>query len=293
MSGALEEAAARLREARRLTVFSGAGVSAESGVPTFRDDDGFWARPAGSSPDGSSAPPAGSSPDGSSTEFPLEQFGTLRGLLETGLRRPARLAAFVAEFVEPIAHARPNAAHRAIALLEEHLPTRVITQNVDGLHQQAGSKRVCQIHGSLFEIVDRAGQPVRQLVRADLARLCDRLRKIERARFPLLRLLAALGPLLWAPPARLARPRVVLFGEKLAEPDWSEAQRAVERCDFMLVVGTSALVAPASHLPLHALAQGAHVVWVDPRPAGIGLWLQGRAGEMVPALVEAAFPESD
>jgi NAD-dependent deacetylase len=265
VDSALERAAEQLRNARRLTVLTGAGVSAESGVPTFRDDDGFWER------------------------FPMDRFGTLSGLIETGLLQPARLADFVAGFIGPVADAVPNRAHRAIAHLQEHVRTTVITQNVDGLHQEAGSDRVHQIHGSLLEIVDRAGYPVRTLARADLARVRDRLRRVEAARFPLPRLLAALGPLVWAPPARVARPRVVFFGENLAEPDWGRAQRAVGRCDVMLVVGTSALVAPASQLPLHAMTAGAAVLWVDPRPAGIGLWLKGPAGQVVPALVKAAF----
>ena len=254
-----------LRQARRLTVFTGAGVSAESGVPTFRDDDGFWEK------------------------FPVEQFGTLKGLVETSVMQPARLAAFVAGFVGPVADAAPNAAHVAIADMQTHVPTTVITQNVDGLHQEAGSQRVLQIHGSLLEVVNLAGEPVRTLTRLDLGRLRDRLRRAEAARFPLPHLLAALRPLWWSPPARIARPRVVFFGEGLAEPDWERAQRAAARCDVMLVVGTSALVEPASLLPLQAMTAGASVIWVDPRPAGIGLWLQGRAGEVVPRLLGAAF----
>src|SRR5262245_20836454 len=137
----LKQAAEQIRTARRLVVFTGAGVSAESGIPTFRDDDGFWQR------------------------FPPEQFARWDGLLQTAAVRPAQLAEFFQAVLEPIGTARPNAAHLTIANLERLTPVTVITQNVDGLHQAAGSSRVREVHGSFFQVVSLHGRAIRTLTR--------------------------------------------------------------------------------------------------------------------------------
>ena len=107
-----------------------------------------------------------------------------------------------------------------------------------------------------------------------------------------------LGRLLWCLPPMFGlgwqgfrRPGVVLFGGAMAEPDWSGAQRAVKVCDVMMVVGTSGLIYPAAGLPSIARQQGAFVISIDPQEAGPGhVWLRGRAGDVLPRLVEAAFP---
>src|SRR5215469_11640115 len=119
-----------LRKARRVVVFSGAGISADSGIPTFRDADGFWQR------------------------FPPERFATWGGLLDTALTEPRSVAEFVLNVVEPIAKAETNAGHLAVAQLDRRVETTVVTQNIDGLHQAAGSQDVLEIHGSLLEVVD-------------------------------------------------------------------------------------------------------------------------------------------
>src|SRR5690554_254293 len=110
-----------LRKARRAVVFTGAGISAESGVPTFRDADGFWQR------------------------FPPERFATWTGLLQTAVTSPRLAAEFLFNVVEPIAQAQANAGHCAIAELGRRVPTTVVTQNIDRLHQSAGSEDVLEI----------------------------------------------------------------------------------------------------------------------------------------------------
>jgi NAD-dependent deacetylase len=133
----LSLAASWLRSAREVVVFTGAGVSAESGIPTFRDDEGFW------------------------QHFPVEEFATWRGLVRAAIRRPRRLAEFIHAVLHPIAVAKANAGHRAIAEMEKHVGVTVVTQNVDNLHQEAGSTIVHEVHGSLFEITTRRGRFVR------------------------------------------------------------------------------------------------------------------------------------
>jgi NAD-dependent deacetylase len=266
-SAPLEQAAQLLRAARRVVVFTGAGVSAESGIPTFRDDDGFWQR------------------------FPPEQFARWNRLLVTGMVRPGLLAEFLQAVLEPIATAKPNAAHRAIARLETRVPTTVITQNVDGLHQDAGSSHVCEVHGSFFRVASLRGRTLRQLKRDDLAAITERVARSRNGMFKLLRLLWSVRPMFGPSWHGCRRPGIVLFGGALAEPDWSQAQRDVDFCDMVLVVGTSGLVYPAAILPGRARRHGANVVSIDPtEPGPSHVWLQGRAGDVLPRLVEAAFP---
>ena len=160
-------AASCLRSAREVVVFTGAGVSAESGIPTFRDDEGFW------------------------RHFPVEQFATWNGLIRTAIRQPRRVAEFIHAVLRPVALAKPNAGHRAIANLEKHVGVTVVTQNIDNLHQDAGNTIVHEIHGSLFEVVTRRGRFVRLLSRRDLSRMADSLDRVRRGLFVLPRTLLA------------------------------------------------------------------------------------------------------
>src|SRR4029077_4353386 len=113
-----------LKKGKHVVAFTGAGISAESGIPTFRDADGFWQR------------------------FPPEKFASWKGLLQTAITNPYSVAEFVLNVVEPIAKASANAGHQAVAELQRHVKTTVVTQNIDGLHQSSGSQNVLQIHGS-------------------------------------------------------------------------------------------------------------------------------------------------
>jgi NAD-dependent deacetylase len=257
------EAAERLRRARQVVVFTGAGVSAESGIATFRDAGGLWA------------------------EFPPQQFGNLPGLLRTALRRPRRFAEFLVAVLEPISAAEPNAAHRAIAAMERHTRVTVVTQNIDGLHQAAGSTIVHEVHGSLLTIVARKGRVLRQLSRQQMRQVVEALRRAGQKRLTLPRLLAAVRPLLGIGWHGTYRPNVVLFGEAMAEPAWSEALAAVRACDCLVIVGTSGEVFPAAQLPYQA--RNAAIINVDPAPALGDFRLPGPAATVLPALVEAAY----
>ena len=248
---------AAVREAPHLLVLSGAGISAESGIPTFRDDDGFW------------------------TRFPPEQFANWPALRQQLDADPARLATFLHHVIAPVAAARPNAAHRALAEHQSRAPVTVITQNIDGLHQAGGSRTVLEVHGSLLRLVDAAGQPEGDVSRQELATVAERLVGVRtrpgvlRAMFPLVRPRHALP----------VRPDVVLFGDPMAEPDWTLAQAAVEKADALLVVGTSAAVYPAAYVPEWFEALGRPIVTVGLERPQFGAWLEGRATERVPPLL--------
>jgi NAD-dependent deacetylase len=305
----LSLAARWLRSAREVVVFTGAGVSAESGIPTFRDQTGFW------------------------RQFPVEEFATWKGLVRTAVCRPRRLAEFIYAVLEPIAVAKPNAGHRAIAEMEKHTGVTVVTQNIDNLHQEAGSTIVHEVHGSLVEVVTRRGRFVRLLSRGQLLRMAEAVGRAGRGWFVLPRVLLAIRPLaglgllasqpcsvgtlgatvglsnsagntvgqanrgtlqfrsVWAPGLHL--PRIVLFGDAMAEPAWARAQEAARHCDCMVQVGTSGTVLPAAMLPMEAKAAGAKIITIDPNEGGGDVWLQGTAATVLPQLVEAAFGSAD
>ncbi|MCA0310754.1 MAG: NAD-dependent deacylase [Proteobacteria bacterium] len=236
-----------LRHAAHIAVLSGAGISAESGVPTFRDaQTGLWAR------------------------FRPEELAT-----EAAFRRhPERVWDWYAERRASLAAVQPNAGHLALAGFERRHPGRltVITQNVDGLHQRAGSQGVLALHGSLAE--DRWLDPC-ALHRQGA---CD-VAQAEPGRPP--RCPQCGNPV---------RPAVVWFGEMLPEDALRQAEQAASRCDVMLVVGTAGAVYPAAGLAHQARAAGAQVIIVNPHPSELDelahLRLAGSAAQVLPRLLD-------
>ncbi|MFI6133587.1 SIR2 family NAD-dependent protein deacylase [Micromonospora sp. NPDC051141] len=251
-AGDLAAAARLLAAATRPVVFTGAGMSAESGVPTFRDAQvGLWRRfdPA------QLATPAAFHAD------PALVWGWYEGRRH-GVRRAA-----------------PNPGHRAVAAIQARLPdTVVVTQNVDDLHERGGARAPVRLHGSLF---------------APRCSACDRPAPLpDDAGEPA----GPLDPPACADCAAPVRPGVVWFGEALPEAALAAAVEAASRCDLLLTVGTSALVHPAAEIPLVAARLGAPVVQVNPVPTPLdavcAVNLRGPAGEVLPALVRAAWPDA-
>ena len=229
-----------------VVVFTGAGISAESGIPTFRDAlTGLWER------------------------FDAEQLATA-----DAFRRDPELVWGWYEWRRMrVMHARPNAAHRAIAALErEPVRVTVITQNVDDLHERAGSRSPVHLHGSLFtpRCFD-CGEPA-----ALPARMPD---EPDRGR--------RLAPPRCARCGGLVRPGVVWFGEALPEAALEAAFDAAAACDVLFSVGTSSLVHPAAQVPLVAKRAGATVIQVNPNATA----LDAIADMNVRASAAAALPE--
>jgi NAD-dependent deacetylase len=256
------QAVAELRAAKRVVVFTGAGISAESNVPTFREDGGFWDR------------------------FPPEKFASWSGLLDVATEDPRRLAEFLVEFIEPIAKAEPNDAHRSIVALERIKDVCLVTQNVDSLHQSAGSLIVREIHGTIFETVETvSGHFRRQLTRRDLRKVTRRLKRARKGAFKLARLMIAVRPLFGPRLSGVYRPNLVLFGDKLSEPAWAQSEEAAAASDVFLSVGTSQTVWPAAGLPDLAEQSGAKVFSIDTSEPKTGIWLEGKAADVLPKLV--------
>jgi NAD-dependent deacetylase len=262
----LAEAVKLLRQAKKVTVFTGAGISAESSIPTFRDDAGLW------------------------KEFPPERFAHWKGLMQEAWRSPSSVARFVLAVLEPIAKALPNPAHRAIAQLADKTTVTVITQNIDNLHQEAGSLRVREVHGSLFKIIDSRGTLVRRLSKSDLLNMVDQLKQLIATRVTIIKLLRSFRDILGLGLRGVTRPSIVLFHDDLAQPDWSQATEDTEWCDLMIVVGTSAQVYPACMLPVQARLRNVPLIEINPGNQEFdSVWLEGKAAEELPRLTEAAF----
>ena len=240
------------RDAEKVLVFTGAGMSADSGIPTFRDAlTGLWER------------------------FDAQQLATP----EAFRRDPPLVWGWYEWRRGKALHAAPNAGHRAVAALEQMVTQlTVVTQNVDDLHERAGSSKVIHLHGSLHQprCFD-CGQPFEQ---TDIPHEPEGGRRLPPPRCG-----PCGGPI---------RPGVVWFGEMLPPEALAAAEAAVRSCDVMIVVGTSGLVFPAARLPMIALQLKKPVIVVDPQAPTEALeealWLQGRAGELLPALVAARKP---
>ncbi|MDT5328496.1 MAG: NAD-dependent deacetylase [Mycobacterium sp.] len=203
----------------QVTVLTGAGISAESGVPTFRDvETGLWAK---------IDPYEISSADGwhRHTEKVWAWYLWRHYMMKT---------------------VEPNDGHRAVAAWQDYAEVHVVTQNVDDLHERAGSTRVYHLHGSLFEFrCDRC----HQRYHGELPAMPEPVETVEPPT-------CACGGLI--------RPDVVWFGEALPTEAWQRSVDAVTAADVAIVVGTSAIVYPAAGLPELALANGIPVIEVNP-----------------------------
>jgi NAD-dependent protein deacetylase/lipoamidase len=259
--GTIEEAA-RALAGGGVVAFTGAGISAESGIPTFRDPGGVWDR------------------------FDPGEFGTWEGLMRLAVSRPDDLGNFLSELRRAIGDARPGPAHEALAALERAgLVEAVITQNVDGLHQDAGSVRVVEVHGSFRRVVCLSCGHREAVGREQF--LADVDRAILALRTAFVPSLAALLPRC-SRCGGPSRPDFVAFGQALQHFD--EADTLARGCRVMLVVGTSGEVFPAATLPETASRAGAVVVEVASGPTDIeaDLRIEGLAGQLLPRLAAAA-----
>jgi NAD-dependent deacetylase len=238
-----------LRQARFITALTGAGVSKESGVPTFRDAlEGLWAR------------------------FDPTQLAT-RAAFQADPKLVWDFYEYRREIMRP---ARPNPGHLALAALERRSPGfTLITQNVDDLHEQAGSQRIIRLHGRIAAnkcSADCRGAPTPVDVTA-------------------LRWDASAGPPPCPQCGAPVRPDVVWFGEMLPPDALAAAHDALLRAEVMLVIGTSGLVSPAADMPVAAQRAGATVIEINPDSSMISRIadhiLRGPSGEVLPRLLAA------
>ena len=232
----------KLASAQSVVVLTGAGISADSGVPTFRGTDGLW------------------------RNFRAEDLATP----EAFARDPRLVWEWYNWRRELIATKRPNVAHEAVAELErQHPQFWLITQNVDGLHRAAGSRKLSEIHGNIW------------MVRCTGCHRIDENREVPINILPMC-----------ADCRGLLRPHIVWFGESLGEEELRRSYAALRSCDLCLIIGTSGVVYPAAAFASLAKEAGAFVVEINldetPQTDLVDLSLRGRAKEIVPLLIEPA-----
>ncbi|MBQ1964662.1 MAG: NAD-dependent deacylase [Tidjanibacter sp.] len=228
---------------KRLVVFTGAGVSADSGIATFRDSDGLWAN------------------------YRIEDVCTPEALV----RNRAGVVEFYNMRRREVLAKEPNAGHYALVKLEEHFDVDVITQNIDNLHERAGSKRVLHLHGEVTKLRSERNPNIVVPIEGWEQRLDDR-----------------------GPDGALLRPHIVFFGESV--PMFDRAVEIAAQADIMVVVGSSLAVYPAASL-VRYVSPEVPVYLVDPHlPAGHGIrnlreYIPLRSAEGTPLLVDKLIEE--
>lgn len=223
-----------IHEAKRIAVLTGAGISAESGLPTFRGADGLW------------------------RGFRAEEMATP----DAFARNPRLVWDWYEWRREAVIRARPNAAHRCLVEIELHAEQfTLITQNVDDLHERAGSRNILHLHGEI--LVTRCTRCKRETRKRVASHDCSC--------------------------GGLFRPGVVWFGEHLPEDLWERAQQAARTCDLLIVVGTSGQVQPAASLVPLAQANGAKTIEVNVEASAVSpsidISLFGAAAQLMPSLI--------
>ncbi|MFP4460286.1 MAG: NAD-dependent deacylase [Candidatus Zixiibacteriota bacterium] len=229
--------------AKNLVIFTGSGVSAESGIPTFRGNEGYWA------------------------QFSPQQLASEDGYLD----HPDIVWKWYLERRQKALETRPNPAHSSFADMQDFFEKVVIaTQNIDKLHQRAGSLDVLELHGSLFR---------------SKCRNCENVWDDENTKFTDD---FHICPSCSSP--RSVRPDVVWFGEPLPYNILQRAIKEAEDADIFIVAGTSAVVYPAAQLPYIAKQHMAFLIEINTEPTPItsiaDLTLRGKAGEILPKLVD-------
>ena len=240
-----ERLAALIRERQPCVVLTGAGVSTESGIPDFRSPTGLWA------------------------QFDPLEFGSI----DAFRRDPIKVWSFYKPRISMLTDAQPNPAHIALAELEQHgLVQAVVTQNIDLLHERAGSREVVEVHGS---------------IRTATCPGCG-------ARYELEQVLALLGEAdAPACPAcgEIVKPDVVFFGELLPPEAIDRAYKLAQAAALMLVVGSALEVYPIAGVPEETLAAGGKLAIINrgptPYDGRANLRIDGSAGEVLPAVVAA------
>ncbi|MDH3824828.1 MAG: NAD-dependent deacylase [Nitrosopumilus sp.] len=202
----------QLKNAKKIVFVTGAGISQESGIPTFRGNDGLW------------------------RSYDAMKLATIDAFYEN----PKLVWEWYNERRKNIFSAKPNLGHKAIAELEKFSRVVVLTQNIDGLHQMAGSTKVLELHGSIVKIK---------------CTVCDYKDEI-------LTEFSDIPPLCTC--GNILRPDVVWFGEGLPQDVWEEAIFHANSCDVMIISGTSLVVSPANTLPIYAKQNNAFLIEINP-----------------------------
>ena len=235
--------AGKIYDFKKIVLVTGAGISQESGIPTFRGNDGLW------------------------RNYDPMKLATIDAFYDD----PKLVWEWYNDRRKNILSAQPNNGHKAIAELEKYADVVVLTQNIDGLHQRAGSSRVLELHGSIIKIK---------------CTVCDYNEEIKSE-------ISSVPPICKC--GNILRPDVVWFGEGLPQDTWQEAMMHASQCDLMIIAGTSLVVSPANTLPLYAKQNDAFLLEINPEKtemsSEMNLTIRNSSAITLPNLV-SLFKES-
>ncbi len=248
----------------RAAALTGAGISAESGIPTFRGKGGLWEK------------------------YDPAVFANKEGLLSAFSQAPERIADFLNDLYSVLLKARPNPAHLALAGMQQKgLLDCVITQNIDDLHRLAGSSGVLELHGNAFRLYCRKCFKKIDLDREKLAALLNEMNRHKDSRWKLLKFFSQFFPKCSC--ESRFRIGIVLFGEMLDCEVLSNAHKAIRDCSLLFLIGTSGVVYPAAELPFIAKESGIKIVEINNHPSELSLvcdyQIIGKAGDILPRLI--------
>lgn len=247
-----------------VVAFTGAGISVESRVPAFRGERGLWEK------------------------YDPNIYANFPGLSTTSIITPKKVAGFVMEIYETVLNARSNPAHLALAKLEENgLLNTVITQNIDNLHQEAGTRNVIELHGNLFQFRCEKCKKRKKMTREELKRMLFSIKENIGSRIKLFKAFLSLFPKCSC--RGQMRPDIVLFGEELPEGAIEYPCTVIDNCKTFLMIGTSGVIYPAASLPYYAKQKKKEIVEINEEDTSLSqiadYKLRGRAAEILPRLV--------
>jgi len=225
-----------IRKSKYIVAFTGAGISVESGIPQFRGKEGLWEK------------------------YSPEIYGTLPGLIFQFSIFPSKVVQFIYDFTYPILNAKPNISHIASSELEKkgYLKS-IITQNIDNLHQKAGSKNVIELHGNFYKWKCKKCGKKEFIDEKRLIEFIEGMKKIKGKR----NLVRYILNFVKCDCGGKRRPDIVFFGELLPEEEFRNAEIESKRADLFIIIGTSGIVRPASGLPYIAKESGAKIVEIN------------------------------
>ncbi|MCX7926788.1 MAG: NAD-dependent deacylase [Candidatus Omnitrophica bacterium] len=244
---------------------TGAGISCESGIPAFRGQNGLWQK------------------------YDPQKFGNFEGLVSLFRQSSKKMVEFVKDFYSVLLNAKPNAGHLALTILEkEGLLEAVVTQNIDNLHQEAGTRSVIELHGNAFRIRCQGCKKTVVLEKQRIAEMMKLFEQKQNSRIAILRIMSRYCPRCENCRARF-RIDIVLFGESLPQDALSKAYQLIDRTKTFLIVGSSLVVYPAAWLPQYAKERGLTLIEINQQPSALShlcdFYLNGQAAEILPELV--------
>jgi NAD-dependent deacetylase len=250
-----------------IVCLTGAGISHESGIPTFRGKGGLW------------------------ETYDPETYANYQGLVSIFRRDPEKLVGFISDFYNILLRSKPNNAHFSLSCLEKSgLLKGVITQNIDDLHQQSGTRSVVELHGNAFRVRCQGCQAALKLEKDRIKEMVSLLETVKGSRIDILKILSRYCPRCVKCKQRF-RIDIVLFGEQLRENDLDRSRELLNDCRVLLVVGSSLSVYPAASLPGYAKAAGAKIIEINPQASALSdicdYRIIGAAEDVLPEIVKS------